>query len=176
MWNKLFIILLDYLYISLFFFLDPLTWPIFYLGFLYLVKVNAITFNYLPNLDLNLNLISLIPWSFIYFLVSWPLLNLDGLSFILWFNVWSVFMFSIGYGGYLILFKLMNLTNTINYLWDGFRVHFRLNQILKILIFANILFYLKLLLVDFIPVIVLNLVILMSLFGVSKFVKSRFLV
>lgn len=175
MLSKFFILVFDLIYLSFFSFLDPITWPLYYVGFLYLVKVNAILFDYLDQIDLNLNLKSLIPWSFLYFLISWPLFVLDGFIFWIWFNVWTLFMFSVGYGGYLILFKQVNLSNTVSFLWKGFKLHLNFKEIFKVLIFANVFLFFKLQIIHLIPVFLLNLFVLGALFIVSRFVKVRFL-
>jgi len=171
---KLFFIIIDYFYLYSVSFLDFTALPLYYLGFLYLVKANSLIFNYGKSTDLSLNLKALVPWSFLYFLVSWPLVLLDGVYLWAWFNIWTLFMYSIGYAGYLILFQEFSLIRTVKFLWCRFGVDYTSKQLLGLVLVANIIFYLKLYFYFLFPNYLLALIGLVALFSISRDIDRKY--
>ena len=171
---KFFLIIIDYFYIFSVSFVDSLTLPIYYLGFLYLVKVNSLIFNYGKSSNLSLNFKALLPWSFLYFLVSWPLVVFEGMYLWVWFNIWTLFMYTIGYAGYLILFQEFSLLRTIKFLWCRFGVDYTLKKLFFLLSIANVFFYLKRHFTFLFSDFVLAGVILLVLFSLSKTIERKY--
>jgi len=174
MLNRVLLLVLDYLYLYCFTFLDPITWPVYYLGFLYLVKVNSLFFNFGTSQTLYLNLKALLPWSLVFGLISWPLLLFKGPLFWVWFNLWTLFMVSIGYAGYLILFKEFSLLRTLKFLWCRFGYDNKLPQLLGFLLFSNFYMFFKSFFYQYIPKYIFIGVLLCLLFGVSHIVKKKY--
>ena len=174
MLSKFLIVFLDYLYLYAFIFVDVKALPIYYLGFLYLVKVNALIFDYGKNQNLSLNLKALIPWSILFIILSLPLILLSGLGFWMWFNLWSLFMLSVGYGGYLILFKEFSIQHTLKFLWCRFGTDYNLNQVVGILLFVNLYMGFKTYILGYIPDFVLVAVFLSILFLISKTIRTKY--
>jgi len=171
---KLFLIIIDYFYLYSVGFLDFTALPLYYLGFLYLVKANSLIFNYGKSTDLSLNLKALVPWSFLYFLVSWPLVLLDGVYLWGWFNIWTLFMYSIGYAGYLILFQEFSLIRTVKFLWCRFGVDYTLKELFFLLSIANVFFYIKSYFYSLVPNYILVAVLLFVMFIVSGTIEKKY--
>ena len=171
---KLFLIIIDYFYLFSVGLIDPFLLPIYYLGFLYLVKANSLMFNYGKSSDLSLNYKAILPWSVLYFLVSWPLIFFEGVYLWGWFNIWTLFMYSIGYAGYLILFQKFSLIRTVKFLWCRFGVDYTFKELFFLLSIANVFFYLKRHFTFLFSDFVLAGVILLVLFSLSKTIERKY--
>lgn len=154
------IFILDYLYLLAFFSLENEVLPIYYIGFLFLAKTNTILFGVGKDLSLNLNLKQLLPWSLVYFLVSAPLFLFDGLWFWVCFNLWTFFMYSIGYSGFLILFDNLSIFDSLSVLWCRFREKFNWKVTTTVFLFANLYLFLKIQFIGLVPLYILPLLIL----------------
>lgn len=165
---KWLILLLDLAYLYSFFLFESWVLIVWYVGFLYLAKVNSLAFDYGADRSLSLHLGSLGPWSVFFAIMVAPLFALNGWYLVVWFNVVTLFMLMFGYAGFLILFSGKSIVKSVKCLWGGFCRRCNFLQVVGVLAVANIYLYLKLQIFDLIAIWVWPILFLVAVFGVSQ--------